>query len=159
MDAVFRRHIQRVRSDGATVLLSSHILGEVEQLCDRVTIIRTGTAVESGSLKVLRHLSRTHFTVLGLSAQHALALLPVVHGVRTAGTGVEFDADAEDLAAVLSALGGAGVAGLAELSPFRHSSAMPVEAFNGTGALLMAAISVAGAGLAAYLLGRRDLTS
>ncbi|KIS29230.1 polyketide antibiotic transporter [Arthrobacter sp. SPG23] len=46
-----------------------------------------------------------------------------------------------------------------ELSPFRHSSAMPVEAFNGTGALLMAAVSVAGAGLAAYLLGRRDLTS
>ncbi|KIS29231.1 ABC transporter [Arthrobacter sp. SPG23] len=121
MDAVFRRHIQRVRSDGATVLLSCHILGEVEQLCDRVTIIRTGTAVESGSLKELRHLSRTHFTVLGLSAQDALALLPVVHGVRTAGTGVEFDADAGDLAAVLSALGGAGVAGLAVAPPSLES--------------------------------------
>ena len=121
MDAVFRRHIQRVRSDGATVLLSSHILGEVEQLCDRVTIIRAGAAVETGSLKELRHLSRTHFTVTGVSAQDALALLPAVHGVRTTGTGVEFDADAEDLAAVLSALGGAGVAGLAVAPPSRES--------------------------------------
>lgn len=121
MDAVFRRHIQRVRSDGATVLLSSHILGEVEQLCDRVTIIRAGAAVETGSLKELRHLSRTHFTVTGVSAQDALALLPAVHGVRTTGTGVEFDADAEDLAAVLSALGGAGVAGLAVAPPSLES--------------------------------------
>lgn len=121
MDAVFRRQIQRVRSDGATVLLSSHILSEVEQLCDRVTIIRTGTAVESGSLKELRYLSRTHFTVAGVDAQDALALLPAVHGVRTAGTGVEFDADAEDLAAVLSALGGAGVAGLAVAPPSLES--------------------------------------
>ena len=48
MEAVFRRQIERVSRDGATVLLSSHILSEVEQLCDRVTIIRSGTAVETG---------------------------------------------------------------------------------------------------------------
>ena len=48
MESVFRAQVERVKADGATVLLSSHILSEVEQLCDRVTIIRAGVAVETG---------------------------------------------------------------------------------------------------------------
>ena len=76
MDAVFRRQIRRVSGDGATVLLSSHILSEVEQLCDRVTIIRSGTAVETGTLAELRHLKRTHFRVTGLADPARLAALP-----------------------------------------------------------------------------------
>lgn len=65
MDSVFRRQVQRVSADGATVLLSSHILSEVEQLCGRVTIIRSGKAVETGTLAELRHLKLTHFSIGG----------------------------------------------------------------------------------------------
>lgn len=62
---LFRRHVQRISADGATLLLSSHILSEVEQLCGRVTIIRSGGAVESGTLAELRHLKLTHFRIVG----------------------------------------------------------------------------------------------
>ena len=59
MEQVFNREIDRVAADGATVLLSSHILSEVEELCDRVTIIKEGKTVESGTMAELRHLTRT----------------------------------------------------------------------------------------------------
>jgi len=59
MEAVFRDCVQDERKRGRTVLLSSHILSEVEALCDRVTIIRAGRTVETGSLAQLRHLTRT----------------------------------------------------------------------------------------------------
>ncbi|MGH2736291.1 MAG: ABC transporter ATP-binding protein, partial [Actinomycetota bacterium] len=59
MEAVFQQCILEVKSEGRTVLLSSHILAEVEALCDRVSIIRLGKTVESGTLTELRHLTRT----------------------------------------------------------------------------------------------------
>src|SRR5579859_4634181 len=80
MEAAFRRCIEEERQRGRTVLLSSHILSEVEALCDRVTIIRSGRAVETGSLADLRHLTRT-------SIEAELAGPPVgldgILGVRT----------------------------------------------------------------------------
>src|ERR1051325_11109521 len=63
MMEVFRECISEERHKGRTVLLSSHLLHEVEALCDRVTIIRAGKAVESGSLAELRHLTRTELSV------------------------------------------------------------------------------------------------
>ena len=63
MEAVFRElHRARSAQRGRTVLLSSHILSEVEALCDRVTIIRDGRTVETGTLAELRHLTRTSIT-------------------------------------------------------------------------------------------------
>ena len=59
MEQMFNREIDRIADDGSTVLLSSHILSEVEALCDRVSIIRAGKTVESGTLAELRHLTRT----------------------------------------------------------------------------------------------------
>ena len=107
MESVFSRQVERARSEGATVLLSSHILSEVERLCDRVTIIRSGVAVESGTLTELRHLSRTTFRVAGVAAT-VLANLAGVHDLRDAGSAisdaVEFEADADAIPAVLSAL-------------------------------------------------------
>src|SRR5204863_2133113 len=58
MEAVFRRYVEDFRGRGHTVLLSSHILAEVEQLCDRVSIIRAGRVVKEGTLAELRHLTR-----------------------------------------------------------------------------------------------------
>jgi ABC-2 type transport system ATP-binding protein len=116
MDAVFRRHVERVRDDGASVLLSSHILAEVEQLCDRVTIIRSGRVVESGSLTSLRHLSRTHFRVGGHIDPTTVRSVERVHDVRQVGAHLEFDVDADGMTGVLSFLARAGVTSL-EVSP------------------------------------------
>jgi ABC-2 type transport system ATP-binding protein len=79
MEAVFRDCIEEERQRGRTVLLSSHILSEVEALCDRVTIIRTGQTVETGTLSQLRHLSRTSIAAELASAPDGLDQLPGVH--------------------------------------------------------------------------------
>ena len=58
MEAAFRECVNDDRHDGRTILLSSHILAEAEALADRVTIIRDGRAVETGTLAEMRHLAR-----------------------------------------------------------------------------------------------------
>jgi ABC-2 type transport system ATP-binding protein len=121
MDAVFRRQVERVSRDGATILLSSHILSEVEQLCHRVTIIRAGTAVETGTLGELRHLQRTHFRVTGLADPARVAALPGTHGVSVAGTAAEFDADPGDLGSVLAGIAEPGISGLSVAPPSLES--------------------------------------
>lgn len=108
MESVFRQQIERVRGEGATVLLSSHVLSEVEQLCDRVTIIREGAVVESGSLAELRHLSRTSLRVAGITDVASVRALSGVHEVFEAGDTVEFEADADAIPAVLAAVAGQG---------------------------------------------------
>ena len=105
MESVFRVQIERARADGATVLLSSHVLSEVEQLCDRLTIIRAGVAVETGSLIDLRHLSRTSFRVGGIQVD-SVAGVRGVHDVRAHGDAIEFEVDAADMATVLKAVAG-----------------------------------------------------
>lgn len=59
----FQECIRSAKSEGKTVFLSSHILSEVEKLCDRISIIKNGRIVESGSMAQLRHLTRTFFAV------------------------------------------------------------------------------------------------
>ncbi|MEL0537542.1 ABC transporter ATP-binding protein [Staphylococcus debuckii] len=63
MEKVFQEYVRDCKARGKTVLLSSHILSEVEQLCDRVGIIRKGKMVEVGTLEEMRHLTRMRFTV------------------------------------------------------------------------------------------------
>jgi ABC-2 type transport system ATP-binding protein len=72
MEEVFRQCVQDEREHGRTVLLSSHILAEVEALCDRVSIIRDGKTVESGSLTELRHLTRTTIEAETLDGEHVV---------------------------------------------------------------------------------------
>ena len=76
MEAVFQQVVQEAAADGRTVLLSSHILAEVEALCRRVTIIRQGRAVQSGSLEELRSLTRTTVTAGLRDADEAEAPSP-----------------------------------------------------------------------------------
>jgi ABC-2 type transport system ATP-binding protein len=121
MDSVFRRQIERVTRDGATVLLSSHILSEVEQLCDRITIIRSGTVVETGTLGELRHLKRTHFRVTGLAEPARLAGMPGTHGLSVDGGAAEFDADAAHLGAVLAGIAEPGISGISVAPPSLES--------------------------------------
>ncbi|HOF36407.1 MAG TPA: ABC transporter ATP-binding protein [Dermatophilaceae bacterium] len=119
MDRVFRDYVDEVRTEGRTVLLSSHILSEVEALCDRVSIIRSGRTVESGSLAQLRHLTRTSVTATLERPPSAaeLAALTGVHDVVLDGSRVTLSADTDHIGAVLSALGAHGIQTLTSQPP------------------------------------------
>src|SRR5262249_12909465 len=105
MEEVFRQVIAETQhNDGRTVLLSSHILAEVEALCDRVTIIRAGRAVETGTLAELRHLTRTSVSAELAAAPDGLADLPGVHDLRTDGVHAQFEVDTHELNRVLRRL-------------------------------------------------------
>jgi len=117
MEAVFQECVQEERVQGRTVLLSSHILAEVEALCDRVSIIRNGKTVETGTLAELRHLTRTSISAELASAPNGLAALPGVHDLKVEGLRVHFDVDTDQLDAVLRQLTQAGVRSLASHPP------------------------------------------
>jgi ABC-2 type transport system ATP-binding protein len=118
MEEVFRQVIlDDQRSTGRTVLLSSHILAEVEALCDRVTIIRNGRAVETGSLADLRHLTRTSIRAEVSGPVTGLAGLPGVHGLESHNSHVSFDVDTAVLGPVLRHLTDAGVRSLVSQPP------------------------------------------
>jgi ABC-2 type transport system ATP-binding protein len=92
------------------VLLSSHILAEVESLCERVSIIRLGRTVETGTLAELRHLTRTSISADLAAAPNGLATHPGVHDLQVDGTHVKFDVDTKELDAVLRQLTEVGCA-------------------------------------------------
>ncbi|QIZ97240.1 ABC transporter ATP-binding protein [Leifsonia sp. PS1209] len=118
MEATFNSEIARVAGDGATVLLSSHILSEVEQLCDRVSIIRAGRTVESGTLSELRHLTRTEVSFVADGITDAqLARIPNAHDLHTSDGRVRFTADSDKLSGVLSALAELDTQGLTVAPP------------------------------------------
>jgi ABC-2 type transport system ATP-binding protein len=117
MEARFREQVARVQREGATVLLSSHILSEVEELCGRVTIVRAGRAVETGTLADLRHLTRTTFRVSGGATAQEIAKLAGVHDVRAETDQLVFEVDSDALDGVLGALTRAGVASLTVTPP------------------------------------------
>jgi ABC-2 type transport system ATP-binding protein len=118
MEEVFREVIAEEKQRGdRTVLLSSHILSEVEALCDRVTIIRAGRAVETGTLHELRHLTRTSVTAELTGPADGLAGLAGVHALRTDGATVHFDVDDAALGAALRHLTDVGVRSLTSRPP------------------------------------------
>jgi len=117
MESVFDAEIRRVAGEGATVLLSSHILSEVEQLCDRVSIIRAGKTVETGTLAALRHLTRIEVSFSTGPTDAQLASIPSVDDLETTGGRVRFTVDDARLPAVLPVLGALGVRGLVVAPP------------------------------------------
>ncbi|MQA97357.1 MAG: ATP-binding cassette domain-containing protein [Streptosporangiales bacterium] len=117
MEAVFNECITEELHDGRTVLLSSHILSEVETLCDRVTIIRKGRAVESGTLDELRHLTRTSISAELAAPPNGLSALDGVHALMVDGNRVHFEVDTSELDAALKQLTSAGVRSLTSRPP------------------------------------------
>lgn len=113
MEQVFNREVARAAEQGATVLLSSHILSEVEQLCNRVTIIRAGRMAETGTLADLRHLTRTEvaFSTQGQDPG-VLTGVPGANDVRIDNGRVSFTIDSDRVTAVLPELARLEVTGL-----------------------------------------------
>lgn len=101
MERVFQECVTEVKRRGKSVLLSSHILSEVEKLCDRVSIIRQGQIIETGSLDELRHLTRTNMTVTTKQPIPSLEEMRGVYEVRSTDDGpmsrVVFQVDTDEL--------------------------------------------------------------
>jgi ABC-2 type transport system ATP-binding protein len=116
-EAVFRACIEEVQGAGRTVLLSSHVLAEVEALCDRVTIIRAGRTVETGSLAELRHLTRTSIAVDTAQPPTRLAELPGVHDLHVEDHRARFDVDTAHLDETVQRLAALGVRSLTSTPP------------------------------------------
>ena len=99
------------------MLLSSHILAEVEALCDRVSIIRAGRTVETGSLADLRHLTRTAIDVETVREPTGLEALAGVHNLQVDDHRARFDVDTAQLDDALRHVSGLGVRTLTSTPP------------------------------------------
>jgi len=117
MEAVFQDYVRELRARGRTVLLSSHILAEVEALCHRVSIIRAGRTVESAAIDDMRHLTRTSIVVETVEDPGELAQLDGIHGLRIEDHEARFDVDTRRLDATLAKLTELGVRSLVSRPP------------------------------------------
>ncbi|MEU4236005.1 ABC transporter ATP-binding protein [Actinoplanes sp. NPDC026619] len=117
MESVFQSCVLAVKRQGRTVLLSSHILAEVEALCDRVSIIRAGRTVETGTLGELRHLTRTSIAVETDRPPAGIEVLPGVHDLVVTGHHARFDVDTINLDEILRHLVPLGVRSLTSTPP------------------------------------------
>ena len=117
MEAVFQDEIRAARDRGVTILLSSHILSQVEALADRISVIRTGTIVETGTLADMRHLARSEVTVVTDRPADALLTHAGVHHPRLDGDRLLVDVDAAHLPTVMSELAALGIRALSVTPP------------------------------------------
>jgi ABC-2 type transport system ATP-binding protein len=117
MDARFRDCMRQFRDDGGTVLLSSHILSEAEALSDRVTIIRNGRSMESGTLQQLRHLSRTRIVAGVDSVPSDLGNIPGVSALSVDGLQVTCEVDEAGVGPLMASLSGSGLHSLSSQQP------------------------------------------
>lgn len=117
MEQVFGECVAEAVARGTTVLLSSHILSEVEKLCQRVTIIRAGRTVETGTLTEMRHLSRTSITAEMIGSPGDLSRIPGVEDISVEGHTLHCQVDSEHLGDLIRVLGDAGVRSLVSQPP------------------------------------------
>jgi len=117
MEQVFQDCVMEQKQQGKGVFLSSHIMSEVERLCDRVGIIRDGEVVQTGTLDELRHLTRYAMTVDTERTVEGLDKLEGVHDIARASYGLHFYVDTAKMGAVISHLNGFGIRKLESVPP------------------------------------------
>jgi ABC-2 type transport system ATP-binding protein len=117
MEATFQDYLKDLKKQGKTILLSSHILAEVESLCDHVTIIREGVTVESGSLASLRHLKRSTIIVETEKSTAGIESMSGVQGFKKEGAQTEFEVEPDQLANILKVLTSLGIKSLISHPP------------------------------------------
>ncbi|WP_252312849.1 ABC transporter ATP-binding protein [Sinobaca sp. H24] len=117
MEKIFQQQILEARENGKSVLLSSHILSEVEKLCDRVSIIRQGKIIETGSLTDLRHLTRTTLLLETKKPPQGLSSLKGVHEITHKEEALQFQVDTEELEHVMAFVSSFGITRLESAPP------------------------------------------
>jgi ABC-2 type transport system ATP-binding protein len=117
MEQVFQECVLEQKRRGKGVLLSSHIMSEVERLCDRVGIIREGEVVETGTLDELRHLTRYAMRVLTERAVEGLEGLPGVYDAAKTPAGLTFHVDTDKMGVVINHIHGFGIIKLESTPP------------------------------------------
>ncbi|AND40397.1 MULTISPECIES: ABC transporter ATP-binding protein [Cytobacillus] len=117
MEKVFQECVMEVKRQGKSVLLSSHILSEVEKLCDRVSIIRQGRIIESGTLNELRHLTRTQVLVDTSMPITGLLDMPGIHDIQESEHGMSFQVDTMQMDAVIRHISQFGIIRLESAPP------------------------------------------
>lgn len=117
MENIFQQCVLEVKKEGKSVLLSSHILSEVEKLCDRVGIIRQGKIIETGTLEELRHLTRTNLTVQTREKITSLKALKGVHNIEEKDGTLTFQVDTEEMDGVIRHISQFGVMRLESAPP------------------------------------------
>jgi ABC-2 type transport system ATP-binding protein len=117
MEHVFQESVSDLKAEGKSILLSSHILSEVEKLCDRVGIIREGQIIETGTLNELRHLTRTNLLVETKEPIASLQGMEGVHDIKKSGQELSFQVDSEALDRVIQYVSGFGITRLESAPP------------------------------------------
>ncbi|AJD92766.1 ABC transporter ATP-binding protein [Jeotgalibacillus malaysiensis] len=131
MERVFQEYVLKAKAEGKSVLLSSHILSEVERLCDRVAIIRQGEIIESGSLDDMRHLTRTNLIVETKEPLNGIRDVQGVHEVVETEKGTSLQVDAEALDLVIKKVSSLGILRLESTPPTLEDLFM--RHYEGTG--------------------------
>ena len=117
MEQVFQAYVLEQKSIGKSVFLSSHIMSEVERLCDRVSIIRDGKLVETGTLDDLRHLTRYNMEVITLREIEGLEQIKGIHSISRKQESVSFEVDTNEMDAVIRHISQFGVKKLESTPP------------------------------------------
>ncbi|QPS71566.1 ABC transporter ATP-binding protein [Lactococcus garvieae] len=117
MESIFQEEVQRLKKAGKAIILSSHILSEVERLADRVAVIRKGEIVETGTLEDLRHLTRDTFKVETIQTAEGLRELEGIHDLQMNGNKAIFQVDSDKTDVILKTLLQYGVKKLESTPP------------------------------------------
>jgi len=117
MEQVFQAYVIEQKNKGKSVFLSSHIMSEVERLCDRVGIIRDGKLVETGTLDDLRHLTRYHMNIATMGEPQGIEKVAGIHNVSYEQNNIRFEVDADEMDAVIRYVSQFGIQKLASAPP------------------------------------------
>lgn len=121
MEQMFQEYVVEMKKEGKTILLSSHILSEVEKLCDRVGIIRQGEMIETGTLRELRHLTQTNLHVETTEPVTDIQRFEGVHDVIQDNLTLRFQVDSEVLDPVIKHVSKFGIVKLESTPPTLES--------------------------------------
>lgn len=117
MENTFQECVIEAKKEGKSILLSSHILSEVEKLCDKVSIIRQGKIIESGTLDELRHLTRTSITLQTQQPIEALHEIKGIHDIQEKDNSIYFQVDTEQLDNIMKYISQFGIIKLESTPP------------------------------------------
>jgi len=117
MEQVFQAYVLEQKSKGKSVFLSSHIMSEVERLCDRIGIIRDGKLVETGTLDDLRHLTRYHMDIVTIREPQGIENVTGIHNILVEQNNIRFEVDTEEMDAVIRFVSQFGIQKLESAPP------------------------------------------